>query len=136
MPPVLRSYRDLKVWQAGMRLVVLTYRTTRQFPKCELYGLTSQMRRSAVSIPANVAEGYGRSHRGDYLRYLSVANGSLKELETELLIAARLGFVTRAQARELSEIADELGRMLGSLTRSLSDRRLHPTPQTLHPFST
>jgi len=128
MPPALRSYRELKVWQAGVRLVTLSYRITRRFPKPELYGLTSQIRRSAVSIPANIAEGYGRSHRGDYLRYLSVANGSLKELETEMLIAGELGYVPPEEASRFCERAEELGRMLGSLRRSLSDRRLHPTP--------
>ncbi|MGA2381828.1 MAG: four helix bundle protein [Gemmatimonadales bacterium] len=128
MPPALRSYHDLKVWQAGMQLVVLTYRITRRFPNCELYGLTSQMQRSAVSIPANIAEGYGRSHRGDYLRYLSIANGSLKELETEMLIAARLGFITPRQSSQLSRTTDEIGRMLRVLVSRLSDLPLHPTP--------
>jgi len=126
--PALRSYSDLKVWQAGLHLVALTYRVTRRFPKSELYGLTGQMRRAAVSIPANIAEGYGRSHRGDYLRYLSVANGSLKELETEMLIATRLGYVAPAASEEFLGIADELGRMLRSLAKSLSAHAPHPTP--------
>jgi four helix bundle protein len=125
---VLRSYQDLKVWQAGMRLVLLTYRICSRFPKREIYGLASQIQRAAVSIPANIAEGYGRSHRGDYLRHLSVANGSLKELETEMLVATDLGYVPQEQSRQLLMDADELGRMLRTLIRKLGDRSLHPTP--------
>jgi four helix bundle protein len=124
----LRNYQELKVWQAGIRLVVVTYALTKRFPKSEVYGLTSQMQRAAVSIPANIAEGYGRIHRGDYLRYLSVANGSLKELETEILIAREMGYVPASQAGEVSRLTDELGRMLGALTRRLCGRPPRPSP--------
>ncbi len=84
----VRSYRDLKVWEKAMDLVVESYRLTQLFPRGETYGLTAQIQRAAVSIPANIAEGHGRDHLGNYLRHLSVANGSLMELETHLLIAA------------------------------------------------
>jgi four helix bundle protein len=111
-----------------MQLVTLCYTITARFPKGEWYGLASQVRRAAVSVPANIAEGYGRLHRGDYLRFLSMANGSLKELETEVEIASRMGYVRPDHAKEFAEQADELGRMLRSLTRRLSSNSLHPTP--------
>jgi four helix bundle protein len=124
----LRSYQDLKVWQAGMQLVLTSYRLSSRFPKHESFGLTSQIRRAAVSVPANIAEGYGRSHRGDYVRYMSVANGSLKELETELMIASHLGYVAEAEHNQVMRQADELGRMLGRLIRMLRKESSHPTP--------
>ena len=108
-----------------------SYRVCARFPKRESYGLVSQIQRAAVSIPANIAEGYGRSHRGDYLRYLSVANGSLKEWETEMLIAGHLGYVPNDELRRLMLAATELGRMLRSLSAKLRQPTLHPTP--LHP---
>ncbi len=129
--PQLRNYRELKVWQAGIRLVTVTYGLTARLPKSELYGLTSQMRRAAISVPANIAEGYGRSHRGDYLRHLSIANGSLKELETEMLIASEMGLVSASHTRAFARLTDEIGRMLRVLTRRLCG---HPaTPDPLHP---
>ena len=78
----VNSYRDLRVWQKAMDLVVTSYEVAKQFPQSELYGLVSQIQRAAVSIPANIAEGHGREHLGDYLHHLSIANGSLMELET------------------------------------------------------
>lgn len=102
-----------------MSLVGESYRLTRQFPRDELYGLTSQIRRAAISIPANIAEGHGRLHRGDYLRSLSVAIGSVKELETELLLAQQLGYVTAQDTRRATDSADEVGRMLGAVARAL-----------------
>jgi four helix bundle protein len=88
----LDSYRELRVWQAGMSLAEQCYRLTADFPHSAIYGLTSQIRRAASSIPANVAEGYGRRGRGEYSRFVSMAQGSLCELETHLLLAQRLGF--------------------------------------------
>ena len=123
----LRSYQDLKVWQAGMTLVLGSYRVCARFPKVEAYGLADQIRRAAVSIPSNIAEGYGRAHRGDYLRHLSVANGSLKEWETELRIANDLGYLPQREYRALMHSADELGRMLRALAKRLV-RSPHPTP--------
>src|SRR6266850_5911802 len=90
---VIRDYRDLEVWQKAMDLVADCYTVTKQFPREELYGLTAQLRRSAVSVPSNIAEGRGRRGIGGFLYHLSVANGSLVELETQLLIAVRLGYL-------------------------------------------
>lgn len=109
-------------------MVTLCYTVTSRFPKREWYGLTGQIRRAAVSVPANIAEGYGRSHRGDYLRYLSVANGSLKELETEMEIARQLDYLRPDHSRRFSLQAEELGKMLRSLARRLSNHPPHPTP--------
>ena len=95
----LGSYRDLRVWQGGMELAEACYRLTSTFPPSELYGLTSQIRRSASSIPANIAEGYGRRGRGDYVRFVGIAQGSLMELETHLLLSQRLGFGTTTANR-------------------------------------
>lgn len=86
---VVKSYRELKVWEKAMGLVVESYRLAGLLPKAESYGLASQIQRAAVSVPANIAEGHGRDHLGDYLRHLSVAKGSLMELETHLSIATR-----------------------------------------------
>src|SRR5262245_48278962 len=90
----VKSYRDLLVWQKAMNLVVESYRLANQLPKSELYGLTSQIQRAAISVPANIAEGHGRDHLGDYLRHLSIANGSLMELETHLLLIHRLAYLS------------------------------------------
>ena len=128
MALTIRSYQDLKVWKAGMRLASESYRLTRTFPSHERYGLSAQIRRAAVSIPANIAEGHGRLHRGDYLRFVSVAIGSLREMETELLLARHLGYVTEADGQRILQLADEIGRMLGSLARRLRCPPLTPSP--------
>jgi four helix bundle protein len=94
----LKSYRELTVWRDGIALVKACYLVTRAFPKDELFGLTSQIRRSAVSVPANIAEGYGRGTRKDYVRHLMIAQGSLKELETHLIIAAEVGHTPRRRS--------------------------------------
>jgi len=122
------SYRDLKVWRTGISLVGEVYRLTRRFPRDERYGLTSQIRRAAVSIPANIAEGHGRLHRGDYLRSLSVAIGSVMELETELLLAQQLGYATAEEARRASDWAGEVSRMLAAIVRALRRSPLAPSP--------
>lgn len=114
------SYRDLIVWQQSMDLAVAVYAETRSWPKEELYGLTGQVRRSATSIPSNIAEGYGREVRGSYLQFLRIAQGSLKELETQLLIAQRIG-VSKPQAIEpLLGASSDVGRLLRGLLRKLS----------------
>ena len=122
----VRNYRDLKVWQRGVDLVVQCYQITELFPRGELYGLVSQIRRAAVSIPANIAEGNGRDHLGDYLRHFSFASGSLKELETQLWIANRLEFVDEPRLDEVLVGTAEVGRMLSGLKRSLQQRRSQP----------
>ncbi len=97
---MLRSYRDLLVWQKAVELALLVYRLSEGFPRREIYGLTSQVRRAAVSVPSNIAEGYGRSSRKEYVQFLSIAQGSLKEMETQTIIAQRLGYATLPQAGE------------------------------------
>lgn len=121
---MIRSYRDLVVWQRAMALAEYCYRLTGALPPRETYGLSSQVRRSAVSVPANIAEGHARLHRKDYIRYLSIARGSLSELETLLVLCSRLHQVDTAPA---SALADETARMLNSLIRSLR-RSGHPDP--------
>jgi four helix bundle protein len=102
-----------------MALVVESYRVAKILPKSETYGLIGQIQRAAVSIPANIAEGHGREQLGDYLRHLSVANGSLMELETHCLIAVELEYVSRDQMTSVLNMAGEVGRMLTGLTRKL-----------------
>ena len=117
------SNRDLQVWQKAMDLVVESYKVVSLLPKNEVYSLATQIQRAAVSIPANIAEGHGRDHLGDYLRHLSVANGSLMELETHFLIANKLSYVSEVQLESALERTSELGRMLAGLIRKLKARR-------------
>ena len=117
--PAVKSYRDLKVWQKAMDLVVESYQMARRFPKNETFGLASQVQRAAVSVPANIAEGHGREHLGEYLHHLSVATGSLTELETHFLIAGRLSYVSSAEVEAILNRTAEVGRMLSGLKRSL-----------------
>jgi four helix bundle protein len=111
----INSYRDLKVWQRAMDLAQSIYELTRSYPAEERFGLTAQTRRAATSVPANIAEGYGRSSKGAYLNFLRIAQGSLKETETHLLIAVRVDLATEAAAADALRQADELGKMLRSL---------------------
>ena len=111
----VNSYRDLKVWQRAMDLAVLVYELTRAFPKDEQFGLTSQVRRAAVSIAANIAEGYGRSSKPSYLNFLRIGQGSLKEVETHLILATRVGICPESATANILADADELGRMLRAL---------------------
>jgi four helix bundle protein len=113
------SYRDLRVWQNAMEWVVSVYQETQGFPKEELYGLTSQMRRAAVSIPSNIAEGKGRSTDRDRALFFFHSRGSLLELETQILIAQRLKYLTPPRAEVLVKASAELGRMLNSLIQSM-----------------
>ncbi|HXT62429.1 MAG TPA: four helix bundle protein [Pyrinomonadaceae bacterium] len=116
---MLKSYRELLVWQKAIELTVLVYRLTEVFPKREVYGLAAQLRRAAVSIPSNIAEGYGRGSRKEYLQFLSIAQGSLKELETQIILAQRLTYSTQSQAERILSEAETVGKMLGGLIRSL-----------------
>lgn len=120
--PKIESYRDLTVWQKGMDLVVESYRLASQLPSSEIYGLSAQIRRAAVSAPANIAEGHGRHHTGDFVHHLSMANGSLRELETLLLIAVRLRFLQPAEIGPALDFASQVGRMLTTLMRKLRER--------------
>jgi four helix bundle protein len=115
----IRSYRDLRVWQLSIELTVECYEATRTYPPAEIYGLTSRIRRSATSIPANIAEGYGRENRGSYLQFLRIAQGSLKELETHLIVSQRLGLLDAALEETLLSRSEDVGKMLRALIRSL-----------------
>ena len=116
----VRSYRELIVWQKAMDLVVMCYQISGQFPKTEMYGLTSQLQRAAVSVPANIAEGQGRSHIREFLNHLSIAYGSLMEVETHLEIAARLTYLDPAMLPMMLEQTAEIGRMLNGLMQALN----------------
>ena len=120
---VVQNYRELIVWQKAMRAVTLMYSLTKKLPAEERFGLKSQMERAAVSIAANIAEGYGRSHRGDYLRFLSFAKGSLCECETYLILCSELAFVNENDTADCWNMLQEVGKMLTSMIASLS-----PTP--------
>ena len=116
---MIESYRDLRVWQEAMDLAEACYRLTARFPREEVYGLTSQIRRAGASIPANIAEGYGRNSRGAYVQFLRVAQGSLKELETHILLAGRLSLVDPQLGDPVMASCDAIGRMLLGLIRQL-----------------
>jgi len=131
-----RTYRDLEVWQKAIELIESVYRLTKELPPQERFGLTSQIQRAAVSIASNIAEGYGRTHRGDYLHHLSVARGSLMEVETCLVVAGRLKFVTRQQALGTWRLSQQVGKMLGRLIVSLQSATRpmpNPKPETPDP---
>ena len=115
----VRSYRDLKIWQQAVALSVECYKITEDMPKSEVYGLTSQIRRSAVSVAANIAEGYGRDNTGNYVQFLRIAQGSLKELETHFIIASRIGYLEFGKVEVQLDRCDELGKMLRSYIRSV-----------------
>ena len=115
----MESYQELRVWQRGMDLAAACYRVTKALPREEMYGMTSQIRRAATSIPANIAEGYGRESRREYIRFLQIAQGSLKELETHLLLTIRVELTSAETTQPLLKECDELGRMLRALIRSL-----------------
>ena len=115
----LKSYRDLVVWQKAMDLVVEIYKLTKKLPREERFGLTSQMRDAVVSIPSNIAEGYCRRRRGEYLHFLGIASGSLGELETQMIACGRLNFLTREDATTAWPLSQDVSRLLSSLMESL-----------------
>ena len=112
-------YKELIVWQRAMDLTAEVYRLTKTMPKDELYGLTNQLRRAAVSIPSNIAEGNARTSTGDYTRFLSIALGSVAEVETQLLICVRLDYFSQEDIESALKICDETGRMLTSMIKKL-----------------
>jgi len=118
----MRNYRDLVVWQKSMAMVTAVYRFSRSYPKEEIYGVTSQLRRSAVSIPSNIAEGYGRKSTQDYLRFLKIANGSLFELQTLLEISRNLEYITEDIFKACFDMSREVERMLSSLIRKVNGK--------------
>ena len=111
----VRDYRDLIVWQKGMDLVTEVYRVTRGFPREEIYGLTNQVRRAAVSIPSNIAEGHARQSTAEYRHFLSIAQGSRAEVETQLLIAVRLQYTTEEATQAAASLLTEIQKMLATL---------------------
>lgn len=117
----LMLYKDLIVWQKAMELVKETYILVEKLPKEELYALSSQMRRAAISIPSNIAEGYGRKSKTEYSRFLDIARGSLFELETQLHICIMLNFIEEKDAEIAFSISSEVGRILNSLIAKLAE---------------
>ena len=116
----LKTSQELIVWQKAMDLVEEVYKASRSFPREEIYGLTSQLRRAAISIPSNVAEGQGRRTTPDFLRHLSIAYGSLLELETQILIATRLSYLAQGKCHDVMNMAGEVGRLMNGLMSSLA----------------
>ncbi len=116
----IRNYRDLQVWQKSMEFVIECYRVVEKFPKHEIYDWSSQLRRAAVSVDANIAEGHERSHRKEYIQHLSISYGSLAEVETHLEIAQRLQYIAREEYEVLADMSATIGRMLNALKRSLT----------------
>ena len=114
----VKQYSELVAWQKAMDLVVVVYKITKGFPKEELYGLSSQMRRAAVSVPSNIAEGQSRSSR-DFVHFLSIAQGSLSEVETQMQVAQRLGYVEASRLEEFGRLAGETGRLIRGLAKSI-----------------
>src|ERR1700737_1881162 len=117
-----RSYRDLVAWQKAMKFVTAIYEVTQRFPSEERYGLTNQLRRASVSVPSNIAEGQARFSQKEFHHFLSMARGSLVEIETQLLIARNLKYLQPAKAEDLLATADELGRILNGLISSIKNR--------------
>jgi four helix bundle protein len=123
---MLKNYKDLKVWKKSYELCLEIYRITAKFPKEERYGLTSQIRRSVVSIPSNIAEGYGRKTTRDYIRMLYISYGSVCELETQILLAGDLDLIEKGELGTLKKDIAEIERMLKALIKSLENKPLNP----------
>jgi len=123
---MLTNYNELKGWQRAYRLCLGIYKLTKPFPKDEQYNLTSQIRRAAVSIPSNIAEGYGRRTTPDYIRALYIAYGSNCELETQIMLSGDLGYIGEQSLESLREDIREVERMLKALIRSLENKPLNP----------
>ena len=119
MSMTVKRYTDLVAWQKAMDLVEAVYRCTRAFPKEELYGISSQLRRAATSIPSNIAEGHCRNGRREFVHHLSIALGSLGELETQVMISERLGYLTAPESSKIVASAAEAGRIIVGLMHSL-----------------
>jgi len=123
---MLKNYKELKVWQKSYQLCLEIYKITKGFPKEETYSLTSQIRRAVVSIPSNIAEGYGRKTTPEYIRFLYIAYGSNCELETQVLLSGDLGYIEAGKLRKLQNEIGEIERMLKALIKSLENKHLTP----------
>ena len=121
----IKNFRDLKIWQRGVQLVEDIYQNTKNFPKEEVYGLTGQLRRAAVSIPSNIAEGFGRFHNKEYVQFLFTALGSCSEVITQLTIAQRLGFIKNNNAENLIGEAEQISKMIMGLVKKLREDTIH-----------
>lgn len=117
----VQSFRDLLVWQRSIQLTVVIYRITQSFPREEIYGLTSQARRSAISIPSNIAEGQGRLNTGEFRQFLGIARGSNCELQTQLEIARALGYGDTKMIEEAEGLSNEVGKMINAILQSLTN---------------
>lgn len=125
MSTEIKSFRDLIVWQKAMDLVETVYLTTKLFPSDERYALTSQVKRASVSVPSNIAEGYGRHSTMDYIRFLQIALGSLNEVQTQLELGCRLGFVEKDAVLDASSLCTEIEKMLVALITKLREKSNH-----------
>ncbi len=119
MEEKIKSFKDLRIWQKGIEIVSDIYILTKKFPKEELFSLTSQLRRSAISIPSNIAEGFKRYHNKEYKQFLYITLGSCAELETQIIIAKKLKYINENEETELIEKLDHIGRMTSSLIKKL-----------------
>ncbi len=119
----IKSYRDLLVWQQAMDLAVLCYKISKMFPKEDLFGLTSQLRRSSASVAANIAEGHGRESSATFVQYLRIAQGSLKETETHIILAGRLELASSTILKAALSSCEDIGKMLRSLIRTIQDKK-------------
>ena len=121
--PKIESYRELKAWQLGIHLAKDCYQLTKAFPKEDGFGLSSEIRRTSAAMPAKIAEGYGRDTTGEFVQFLRTAQGSLKELETHLILAREIGVCAREHCQTLLDQADEIGQMLRTLILTLQSRQ-------------
>ena len=119
----MKTFRDLLIWQKSTSLVTEIYHLTNSFPKEEIYGLSSQIRRSAISIPSNIAEGYGRDGNSDYLRFLNISISSLFEIQTQLEISYNLKYINQIQFNKTNGESREIERMLSAFIRKIKDRK-------------
>jgi four helix bundle protein len=124
----LKSYRELDAWNRAMELAEAVYLFSESFPTAERFGLAAQIRRAAVSVPSNIAEGYGRQHRAEYIHHLLIARGSLMEVETQLALAVRLKLAAKRNAIPSWKLAQDVGKMLGKLIASLRPESRVPNP--------
>jgi four helix bundle protein len=129
----IRSYQDLEVWKKSVRLVKTSYELMAHLPSNERYGLISQIQRCAVSVPANIAEGRGRSSKKEFLYFLKIATGSLAELETHFFVAIEIGYLTTQQCKEFFDSAAEIRKMLNGLMNSFREKSLEPGTRNLEP---
>jgi four helix bundle protein len=121
-----QSFKDLVAWQKSIELTVSVYQLTSKFPESERFGLTNQMRRASVSVASNIAEGYGRVTKGEYIQFLGHARGSCSELETQIVIARKLGFGAPPNLESTESLCNDVGRLLGALMKSIRSKQAQP----------